>query len=127
MANEITTVSKLSINDGGVTVTADETKQFTLSTAGQKFEDEQGLTTSAANIALGSTVTWSNASFVRFKNKSSTVGEDITLLKSAVEFAIIKPGETWGPVRVKADGTAWQAKSAAGTPKLSVVASGATA
>jgi hypothetical protein len=124
--NEITVTSKLLINDGGVSISGDETKQYTLATAGQKFSDEQPLTTTAANIALGSSITWSNIGFLRLKNKSAVAGEIITILKSAVEIAIINPGETYGPVRPKPDGTAYQAKTATGTPKLNVEACGAT-
>lgn len=126
MANEITVTGTLSINDGGVTVTGSKTNTLSLNTAGQKHEDIQGLTTSLADIALGATITWSTVGLLWLKNASITPGEDITITKSAIEMGVLKPGESLGPWRPKADGTAMRAKSATGTPSLSIVCTGAT-
>src|SRR4051812_42284270 len=103
MANEITVTGTLSINDGGVTVSGSKTNTLSLNTSGQKYEDTQVLSTSLADISLGASITWSTIGLLWLRNLSVTVGEDITIAKSAVEMIIIKPGEAY-PFRPKADG-----------------------
>lgn len=123
--NEVTFTSKLQISDSGQTDIGDLTKTLSLSTAGKKFVGGQTVTTTAANLALGALIDYSTVGIVWLRNQSTTPGEDIILMKSATEFAIIKPQEAF-LLRPKPDGTTWQVKSAAGSPLLSVTATGAT-
>jgi hypothetical protein len=122
---DISETAKLSANDGGNTVSGDTTNTGDLSDPGEKYANDQTLSTTAANITLGD-ISWSEVTALWLKNKSATVGENITILKSAVEFVVLLPGQA-DLYHPKADGTTWQAKSATGTPKLGVVATGARA
>lgn len=120
MANEISMTSKLVVTHGGTTLTGDVTKSIDINGSGEKFANVQGLTTTAEDIATGD-IDWSEIQALWVKNNSSTTGENVIILKSAVEFLTILPGEAV-LLTPKPDGTAIQAKSATGTPTISVVA-----
>lgn len=122
---DISETAKLSANVGGSSVSGDTTNTANLADPAEKFANDQTLSTSNANISLGD-ISWSEVTALWLKNKSATTGEDITITKSAVEFVVLKPGQA-DLYHPKADGTAWQAKSATGTPKLGVAATGARA
>jgi len=115
--------SSLAISHGGATAAATVQLERELATSGKKTVLTQVLSTSLADVNTGA-ITWSDGTWLVINNLSSTVGEIVTVAKSAVEFAEIYPGESFGPVHIKADGTAIRAKSAAGTPTIQVVMAG---
>lgn len=123
MAN-LSVTAKLSATIDSVLITANAAiSDFVLTAPEYQFADIITTSTTATNIALGSGVTWSNASYVYLKNLSETAGENIQIKKSGTSVITLEPGMpcVFPPT---ADGTAMQWDADTGTPRLAVVAFG---
>lgn len=109
----------------GVTITLSNDLTEVLTAPEKAFADIVTTSTTVTDIALGSSITWSNIGWLGLKNLSETPGEIIYILKSATQMIKLYPGEacSFPPVP---DGTAMRWDADAGTPRLLVVAFGDT-
>lgn len=117
--------NSLTVTIGGITITLNQSRTEVLTTPEKAFSDIVTTSTTVTDISLGSSITWSNISWLGVANLSTTPGEIIRIVKSSVDVIQLYPGQSCN-IPVKNDGTAMRWDADAGTPRLLVVAFGDT-
>lgn len=128
MANEITTVAKLTATKSGVTATGDTTKLLTMS-GSQIWQATASITTTVEALVFPGDLTTEGISYLWLKNLDATnyvtLGTNFSGANVTQQFAILKAGEI-ALFRVYTASPTYYAQANGGTILLQQVAIGAT-